>query len=309
MRGNAAFVGGLCLWLAIAVTPAGAEERPPEFHGAWRTTHDTDQFNEHMLSAGYRFSNGWGFEAAAMHYRAPGWSANGQGLRATYARKTPERDYTAFLGVHSVDGHQLVAGSLDYLERLTPDSALGVSLERDIVDSVEGIEKGLTYTALMLVAEHQFTPRFGVGVAAGGTRFSDHNSRPILRTRWNYELLPDHGFSTYLKTRYYENTHPYQGNYYAPETLNEFSLGLAWRTALSDSIVLATEADAGRQWVDHDERKRIWSARLALQSPRRQPIQWKIALEVSNNTGSQFDSASEHYRYNSLGAYLVIPLP
>ncbi|MCL2021430.1 MAG: hypothetical protein FWG81_04880 [Betaproteobacteria bacterium] len=306
MRGNAVFVGALCFWLAAA--PAGAEETSPWVHGRWYSTHDTDKFDETRILAGYRFANGLGFDALAMHYHAPGWSANGQGLRAAYTRKTVEREIDVSFGVHNVRGHQLFAGSLDYLERLTPDSALGVSLERDIVNSVQGIDKGLSSTALMLVAEHQFTPRFGVGIAAGSTRFSDGNYRPILRARWNYELAPEYGVSAYLKNRYYENTRPYLGNYYAPESLHELSLGLAWRTALSDYVVFTAEADGGQQWVDRTDRRAIWSTRLALQSPRRAQIQWKIALEVSNNAGSQFDSDSVHYRYYSLGAYLLIPL-
>lgn len=272
-------------------------------------SHDTDQFNENIVAAGYRFANGFGVDALATYYRAPdNWSANGQGLRATYARKITEREINASLGVHDVGSHQLLAGNLDYLERLNRDSAIGLSLERDIVDSVKGIDKGITYTALMLVLEHQFTPRFGVGAAAGTTFFSDSNSRPIIRMRWNYDLLPDDGLSTYLKLRYYENTRSYQGNYYAPDSLGDASLGLAWRTALSDNIVLLAEGDAGRQEVDHNDRSSVWSGRLSLQSPRRSDIQWKIALEVSNYAGSQFDPTATNYRYYSLGAYLVVPL-
>jgi hypothetical protein len=77
------------------------------------------------------------------------------------------------------------------MRHITQSTSLGVSAERDVVDSIAGIEQGLTYNSLMRVLDHQFTPRFTVGAVAGATWFSDHNTRPMLRTRWSYDPLPN----------------------------------------------------------------------------------------------------------------------
>jgi hypothetical protein len=90
---------------------------------------------------------------------------------------------------------------LDYLRHITTDTGLGVSAGRDVVDSEPGIEKGLTYNSLLLVFDHQFTSRFSVGIAVGALWFSDDNTRPLLRTRWNDEVVANSGLNAYIKTR------------------------------------------------------------------------------------------------------------
>ncbi|MDR3056407.1 MAG: hypothetical protein LBU53_13615 [Zoogloeaceae bacterium] len=297
----------LAFLVYLSPSLAGGEEADPALTAKWLYSHDSDEFDEYRISAGYEYANGFGVSANAAHYSAPGWSATGRGVAATYAQRNASRNLEATLGVTRTKDHQALAGSLDYIEHLTKDTGLGFSLERDVVDSVQSIDQGIHYTALMLVAEHDFTPRFSVGAAAGQTWFSDHNRRPILRTRWNYELIQDSGFSTYLKTRHYKNSHAYQGNYYAPEKLGEASIGLFWRTALGDQMVFFAGGDAGRQRTE-DNHQSIWSLQAGLQAPRRAPVQWRVALEKSNYTSSLSNQPDESYRYFSLTGYLLFPL-
>ncbi|MDR2031254.1 MAG: hypothetical protein LBP86_03125 [Azoarcus sp.] len=285
-----------------------AQEATPSIDAEWLFSHDSDKFDEARISLGYRYANGWGVNANLARYRAPDWSASGRCLAATYARREASRSLEAALGATRTGNHTMLAGRFDYLQSLTENTALGLSAERDVVDSVQGINQGIAYTTLMLVADHNFGPRSNVGIATGQTWFSDDNRRPILRMRWNYELLPEHGLSAYLKTRHYRNTRPYHGNYYAPERLGEASLGLSWRTALNDHVVFFTGADAGRQRVDHDANVSIWNVLAGLQSHRRAPVQWRIALEISNNAPSMFSQSEGSYRYFSLTGYLRIPL-
>ncbi|MDR0997245.1 MAG: hypothetical protein LBL69_06250 [Zoogloeaceae bacterium] len=307
MRLAAGVLGVLCC-LGSAL-PAAAQEARPKLYAKWLFSHDTDDFDEIRTTLGYLYANGFGFGIDAAHYRAPGWSATGSGVSALYLANQEGQRLEGALGVARTNGRDALTGMLDYERRVSEKATVGVSLERNIVDSVESIERGITYNAAMLVADYRFTPRFNVGLAGGAFWFSDDNRRPILRTRWNWELIPDSGINLYLKTRHYRNTRPYLRHYYAPDSLREASLGLSARRALSRSVVFFASADAGRQSVDHEIDNNIWSFRIGLQSRYpRAPLQWRIALEASNNSSNWADGGGEDYRYYSLGGYLLIPL-
>lgn len=138
------------------------------------------------------------------------------------------------LGVVDIGGFSRLTDMLDCIRHINGGTSLGVSAGRDVVDSICEIEQGLAYNSLMLVLDHQFTPRFTVGAVAGAMWFPDHNTRPMLRTRWNYELVASSGLNAYIKTGNYYDSNPNQGDDYSPRWLAEYSGELSWRTALSD---------------------------------------------------------------------------
>ncbi len=292
---------GLVIALAAAALPAAAQEVSTRVYAS----RDSDSFEEWVASAGYNGASGFGLRAGGMRYRAPGWSAEGALLAGTYRRVSEERTLEASLGAARVAGRDHAVASLDLLQRLSPATSLGLSGERDYVNSVGGIDAGLTFNALALVADHAFTGRFNVGLAGGGTWFSDHNRRPHLRTRWNYSLAEDWGLNAYVKTRSYRNSNPYRAEYYSPERLNEVSLGLSSRFAVAESFVVSALVDGGRQRTELDSQP-IWSYSIGLASPRAGRVRWSVALQASN--AASLLSASSNYRYTSLLAQIVVPL-
>jgi len=268
---------------------------------------DSDRFQEERTNLGYLFSNGWGLGASFSYFDAPDWSgAYGRGLYGQYHLIDSKQTLDARLGVSDTDGHTTAIGSLDYMRHVTKDTSLGVSAERDVVDSIAGLEQGLTYNSLMLVLDHQFTPRFSVGAVAGAMWFSDSNTRPMLRTRWSYDLLPNYGLSAYIKTRTYYDSNPDQGNYYSPQWLNEYSGGLSWRTAFASKVVFFVSADAGHQNTDGGGTN-IWGARIGLQNYRNQKVQWQVAVETTNDHASGFSGGNNGYRYTSVSGRLMFP--
>lgn len=268
---------------------------------------DSDRFQEERTNAGYLFSNGWGLGASFSYYDAPDWSgAYGRGLFGQYHLHDAAQTLDARLGVSDTDGHTTAIGALDYMRHITQSTSLGVSAERDVVDSIAGIEQGLTYNSLMLVLDHQFTPRFTVGAVAGAMWFSDHNTRPMLRTRWSYDLLPNAGLSAYIKTRSYYDSNPALGNYYSPQWLSEYSGGLSWRTALASKVVFFVTADAGHQNTDGGGTN-IWGARIGLQNVHTQKVQWQVAVETTNDHASGFSGGANAYRYTSVTGKLMFP--
>lgn len=233
-------------------------------------SNDSDDFNEERTNLGYLFSNGWGLGASVTHYEAPDWSVYGRGLYGQYRQHDAQQTMDARLGVMDTGGYATPTGMLDYMRHISGDTSLGVSAERDVVDSIRGIEQGLTYSSLMLVLDHQFTPRFTVGAVAGAMWFSDHNTRPMVRTRWNYELVANSGLNAYIKTRNYYDSNPNQDDYYSPRWLAEYSGGFSWRTALGHKAAFFVSADLGRQNTENGGAN-IWGARIGLQNHRSGP--------------------------------------
>ena len=156
-------------------------------------------------------------------------------------------------------------------------------MERDVVDSVNSVDNRIRYTAGALVLDHAFTDRASVGVSLGNTWFTDGNQRRMLRSRWNYELVPDSGFNAHVKTRHFRNTEPYNGYYFAPRSVGEYAAGLSWRTAAwRQRSFFRSQGDLGRQRID-SEAKGLWTAAAGLQSRNRARVQWRIALDVRND--------------------------
>lgn len=266
---------------------------------------DSDSFEEFRLSAGFTAANGFGLTAAALRFAAPGWSENGALLAGTYKENTRARQIDASLGVLDIAGQRYGVGAIDYLNRWESGNALGVSLERNIVNSQGGIQDELLANTLVLVGDYAFSPSFNVGLAAGATYFTGGNTRPVLRTRWNHVLDERYGLNAYLKTRSYSNSDPNQPQYFSPARLNEASLGLSSRWLAGERLVFSAYLDAGAQ-ITEDSSEPIWSAFLGLASPRQEPIRWSIGL-LATNTSSLLTTQSGAYRYVSAVAQIQLP--
>jgi hypothetical protein len=291
--------------LAAAALTAASAATAQFATGTLFVSHDSDDFDEVRVTAGATADNGFGAAVGTMRFSAPGWSANGSSLVATYKEFGREQQVEASLGAAHIDGRDYAIGALEYLRSWTNGNALGLSAERNVVGSQGGIQDGIVYNLLAGVGDYVFTPAFSVGAAAGLTYFSDGNQRPFLRTRWNWSLNDDYGLNAYLKTRSYRNSDPYQPQYYSPPSLNEVSLGLSARWRASDPVVLAAWADAGMQYTSGDDQP-IWSAFVGLSSPRNAPIRWNLGL-LATNTASLFTSQSGAYNYLSLAGQINVP--
>lgn len=297
------------LWCLLGMLPlaATAQAAPlPAVSAGVDASDDSDGFTEFKPWAQYEAASGWGLRAGWQRYALENWSVTGRSLRATHRRQTEQYHWTAQLGVSRTAGHTQAVGLLDAMHRLGDATSVGVSLERDIVNSRRGLEGGLHYNAAMLVLDQQFHPRLSMGVAAGSNWFSNDNRRDVLRTRWTFTLSEDRGWYIYAKTRNYRNSNPYRSAYFSPERLNEATLGLLWRTALTDRLVISAHMDSGRQYIDGAGQP-AWSAGLYLSSPQRAAVQWKLGLESSQDQASALRSSAGSYRYTSAVAQLRLP--
>ncbi|MCU0966452.1 MAG: hypothetical protein MUF08_15725 [Burkholderiaceae bacterium] len=293
----------VCLIVLCAGAMQGAAQ---SLSGSLFLSHDSDSFDEYRVSAGYTGEQGFGLAAGAARYTAPGWSANGALLAATYKEQGRLRQTDASIGVARIDGQDYLVAGVDHLQRWEAGHALGFGFERNIVNSQGGIEDEILFNSLALVGDYVFSAPFNVGLAAGTTYFSDGNNRPFLRTRWNYSLNEQYGLNAYLKTRSYRNSDPDRPQYFSPEWLNEASLGLSSRWLAAERVVVSASLDAGMQYTNGDDQP-IWGAFLGLASPRHSAIRWNVGL-LATNTASLLTSQSGAYRYLSATAQLSFPL-
>ena len=274
--------------------------------GGVDVSNDSDGFNEFKPWAQYEASSGWGLRAGWQQYRMDGWSENGQNLYVTHDKKSKLWSSQARLGVNSTGSHENLVGAWDANYQVLPSTAVGLSLDRDIVNSRRSLQQGLTATSALGVLDHQFLPRLSVGAAFGSTWFSDDNRRDMLRTRWTFTVSEDQGWYLYALTRHYRNSKPYNGNYFAPERFREAALGVMWKKAITDHVVLSVNADAGRQYID-GEGQQLWHAGVYLSSPHRAAVQWKVGLTSSQDHASALSTSNSGYRYTSLSAYMRVP--
>lgn len=292
--------------LVLAALLSAASTASAQFvSGNFFYSRDSDSFEEMRVGAGFTAANGFGLTAGAVRYAAPGWSENGAMLYGTYRESTREQQIDAAVGVLELAGQQYAVGAIDFMQRWASGNAVGASLERNIVNSQGGIEDEITQNTAVLVADYLFTPVFNVGLAGGLSYFSDGNTRPVLRTRWNYELDAAYGLNAYLKTRSYSNSDPDRPQYYSPSRLNEASLGLSARWLALERAVFSASADAGVQSTPGSSEP-IWTVFLGLASPRGEALRWSLGV-LATNTASLLTTQSGTYRYLSATGRVDIP--
>lgn len=295
--------------MLLAAAAAGAHAQGVQ--ADLQVSHDSDGLDQRHATLGYTGGAGWGLRAGTMHFSGPaGWSADGQLLAATYRRPAApgapasQDMLEASLGAAHIGKQTHAVGSLDLLRQLTAASALGLSAERNVLDSQRGVGDGLAFNSAALVGDHAFNAVFNVGAAAGVTWFPDDNRRPYLRTRWNMALAEKFGLNAYIKTRSYQNTNPYRAAYYSPQRLNEVSLGLSARFAAGGKVVLSAAADAGRQHTE-GAREAIWSVALGMAALRNSPVQWSVAVQAANTAAGIGGGGG--YRYTVLVGKVRVP--
>ena len=267
---------------------------------------DSDGFHEFKPWAQYEASNGWGLRAGWQRYSLEGWTEHGSSLYLTQRMQRGAFTSNGRLGVNRTASHSHWVGVWDGMYQFSPATAAGLSFERDVVNSQRGLIDGLTSNTALAVLDHQFHPRFSVGLAGGSTWFSDHNRRDVLRTRWTFTLSEEQGWYTYAATRHYRNSNPYQGAYFAPERFREAALGVMWKKALNDHFVISAHADAGRQYID-GQGQRLWHMGVQLSAPHRAPIQWSVGLRTNRDHASSNADGDGSYRYTSFVAQVRLP--
>jgi hypothetical protein len=91
-----------------------------------------------------------------------------------------------------------------------------VFVERDVVETPIGVNRGLYYTFAGAAIDLPADDRNVVTLVAGVQPFTGGNVRTHLRATYVHVLKPDWGLSAQLRTRWYHSSDPGQYDYYSP---------------------------------------------------------------------------------------------
>ena len=91
-----------------------------------------------------------------------------------------------------------------------------VFVERDIVETPEGIERGIYYTFVGAALDVPVDDRNVVTLVAGLQPFTGDNVRTHVRATYAHVVEADWGLSAQLRTRYFRSSEPGEFDYFSP---------------------------------------------------------------------------------------------
>jgi hypothetical protein len=115
--------------------------------------------------------------------------------------------------------------------------------------------------------EQQVVERVTAIAMLGNMYFSDTNTRPMVRAKLIYDLVPDYGVTAQLRYRQYRDTNTtVLNNYFNPDHYSETMIAFGARKRLSGWMLSGT-AGVGRQKVSQDPSTTTQLYELAATSP------------------------------------------
>jgi len=167
-----------------------------------------------------------------------------------FLRYADKSDHWAWNGEIGTDGDTVVgAADIHNDARFRQE----YFLERDVVETRQGLGRGIYYTFLGGAIDLPADDRNSFTVIAGAQQFTGRNLRLHLRANYVHVLKSDWGLSAQLRTRYFHSTHPHEYDYYSPRwyaqavpvlQIRRYSGG--WRYMLAGG--LGVQRDAATDW-------------------------------------------------------------
>ena len=284
---------------SMAAEPAGQALRPEAWHSSDADGNETvkqgvgwdlrRQDQDHWLGVKLEHVRFAGDDWSRTENRIYGRAAGGQGnWRWKLEAGTNGHDLLGSASVHSEDARRKE-----------------FFVERDLLETRQGAERDLMLTFAGAAIDLPLGPRWTATALAGLQDFgAGGNLRSHLRGNLIFAALPEQGISLQVRTRYFRNSIPREGDYYSPgwhgEALGVLALrknrgGYQWRAAIG----------AGRQRSDAESWSNARLLEVGVDTPR-----WKQAW-LRANAGyrdtpvvSQTGNGTYAYRFVSLEAVI-----
>ena len=202
--------------------------------------------------------------------------------------------YQARIGTN---GHNLLGNA----ELRRNDWRTSLFVDRDIVETPQGLKRGMVYTFAGVSQDVNLGPRDVVSLTAGAQEFSPgDNVRLHARGTYTHVLSEDAGLSFQLRGRYYHSTHPFEYDYYSPRNYAEVLPVLRMRRFLNDGWMVLGALGYGAQRDDNSGWKASRYANFRLESPRRQRA-WDGFADVTYTNNSSVSGISYYYLMGRIG--------
>ncbi|HEY6814692.1 MAG TPA: hypothetical protein VI168_04045 [Croceibacterium sp.] len=126
-------------------------------------------------------------------------------------------------------------------------------VERDLLETPEGLDRGLYYTFAGAAIDRPANDRNLVTLVAGVQEFTGDNVRLHARANFIHVLDPEQGLSAQVRTRWFRNSVPREADYYSPRWYAQVLPVLqlrrttddGWRYLLAGGIGLQRDSDSG----------------------------------------------------------------
>jgi hypothetical protein len=248
----------------------GAASRQALRADAWASS-DADGNETRKLALGWDFSHRdadhwWGAKVEHARFSGDGWAKSEQRVYLDGAGSLGGWLWDGKLGGngHTVLGAFSVHSQDPWRKELF--------VERETLETREGVRRGLAQTFAGAALDMPFSERWSATALAGLQDFgAGSNLRTHLRGNLVYAVAPEQGLSLQLRTRYYHDSEPYEGDYYSPPWYGEALGVLAWRRHVG-GYAWSARAGWGRQRSADEGWKRARMLGVGLETPR-----WKDA--------------------------------
>jgi len=220
---------------------------------------DSEGFSTYKYKAGYLplYEHGekyTGITYQHNYFTQGGWSSTGEQYTLVTKAINPRTalGYNLNIGYNTENGHQLAITDSNYGFRVTDSTKSEVILNRDRVETQNSLNNGIYYTLGGVSVEQQILERLTAIVMGANMYFSDTNTRPIVRAKLIYDLVPDYGLTAQLRYRQYRDTNTnVANNYFNPSTYNETMIAFGAKKRMAGWMLSGT-AGVGRQIVNQD---------------------------------------------------------
>lgn len=220
---------------------------------------DSEGFSTYKYNAGYLplYEHGEKYTGVSYqhnYFTQSGWDSSAEVYTLLTKAINPRTGlgYNLNIGYNLQNGHKLVTTESNYGFRLTETTKAELILNRDRVETQSSLNNGIYYTMGAASIEQQLLERLTAIVMAGNMYFSDTNTRPLVRAKLVYDLLPEYGLTAQLRYRQFRDTNTtVPNNYFNPDNYSETMVAFGARKRISGWMLSGT-VGVGRQNVNQD---------------------------------------------------------
>jgi len=235
---------------------------------------DSEGFSTYKYNTGYLplYEHGEKYTGVSYqhnYFTQSGWDSSAEVYTLLTKAINPRTGlgYNLNVGYNLENGHKLVTTDSNYGFRVTETTKAEVMLNRDRVETQNSLNNGIYYTLGAASIEQQIVERLSVIAMLGNMYFSDTNTRPIVRAKLIYDLVPEYGLTAQLRYRQFRDTNTtVPNNYFNPDHYSETMLAFGARKRIAGWMFSGT-AGVGRQKVSQDPSTTTQLYELAATSP------------------------------------------
>lgn len=220
---------------------------------------DSEGFSTYKYNAGYMplYEHGEKFTGVSYqhnYFTQGNWDSSAEVYTLFTKAINPRTGlgYNLNVGYNLEGGHKLLTTDSNYGFRVTDSTKAEVFVNRDRVETQNALNAGVFYTFGGASIEQLLIERLTAIVMAGNMYFSDTNTRPTLRAKLIYDLLPEYGLTAQLRYRQYRDTNTSVPNtYFNPTEYSEMMVAVGARKRIAGWMLSGT-IGVGRQTVSQD---------------------------------------------------------